>query len=332
MRRAEIAAALREEYARKLEAKREVREARVREVIARAPEAEDLIYAGPNMLLQQAKLLISDPAAAKAGAAGLRAEAEKRQKALKAALVRLGYPEDWLDIRYDCPVCRDTGYVENPVREECQCFRREVARRAHLSAADSTAQAQTFEAFDEARLPEGEPGPDGLTQRAHTLLVRDACRRFADDYPHTAKRGILLTGGTGLGKTFLLNCVDNALCERGFETTRVTAFSMFEAMRAYHFAAFGGEEARDAFGGILRCGMLLIDDLGTEPLMPNVTVEYLFTLLNERLVNRRHTMIATNLTPRNLRERYGERVYSRLIDAANMAVYPLFGRDLRRGS
>ena len=76
--------------------------------------------------------------------------------------------------------------------------------------------------------------------------------------------------------------------------------------------------------------MLLIDDLGTEPMMRNITVEYLFTLLNERAAAKRHTVVATNLTPTQLRERYGERVASRLLDKTCTAPVLFTGKDLRR--
>ena len=327
MKKSEILRALRDEYERALEEKRDERQARIDEVVAKAPEVEALIYAGPGMLLQQARMLLKDPQRAKDGAHALRGWAEAQQKALHEALRNLGYPENYLDMRYDCPLCQDKGYIEDPVRRDCECFQRKLTARLHEASLDPTNGAQTFAAYDERLLPDDEKGPDGRTQRERTALVMARCRRYADEYPHVSKPGLVLTGGTGLGKTFLLNCIDNELAERGFETVRATAFQMFEAMRAYHY---GGAERQEAFEEMLTCPMLLIDDLGTEPLMQNITVEYLFTLLNERLVNRRCTVIATNLTPDEIRARYGERVYSRLVDQAHMAVYPLFGRDLRR--
>ena len=75
--------------------------------------------------------------------------------------------------------------------------------------------------------------------------------------------------------------------------------------------------------------LLLIDDLGTEPMMRNITVEYLFTLLNERIAAKRHTVIATNLSPVQLQERYGERVMSRILDRSRGVALKFVGRDVR---
>jgi len=64
-------------------------------------------------------------------------------------------------------------------------------------------------------------------------------------------------------------------------------------------------------------------------MMRNITVESLFTLLNERNAAGRHTVIATNLSPVQIKETYGERVASRLLDRSRCAAMMLEGKDLR---
>ena len=114
--------------------------------------------------------------------------------------------------------------------------------------------------------------------------------------------------------------------DRGLSAVRITAFRMFEAMRQQHV---GNDDQFDGFTSLIDAPLLLIDDLGTEPMMRNITVEYLFTLLNERAAARRHTVVATNLTPVQLQERYGERVSSRLLDRSVCGAILLKGKDLR---
>ena len=136
----------------------------------------------------------------------------------------------------------------------------------------------------------------------------------------------MLSGAGGLGKSFLLNCVYERVNSRGFAATRTTAYRMFDAMRRRHV---GDAEDADGFAALLETPFLLVDDLGTEPMMRNITVEYLFLLLNERTAAKRHTVIATNLTATQLQERYGERVSSRLLDRSVCGVVQLRGKDLR---
>ena len=158
------------------------------------------------------------------------------------------------------------------------------------------------------------------------IAARRMCEQYADRFPGTDYYNILLTGAGGLGKTFLLNSIFERVTGRGGSAVRITAFRMFETMRQQHV---GSDESYNGFNALIETPMLLIDDLGSEPMMRNITIEYLFTLLNERIAARRHTVVATNLTPPQLKERYGERVASRLLDRSLCRAVQLRGKDLR---
>ena len=99
-------------------------------------------------------------------------------------------------------------------------------------------------------------------------------------------------------------------------------------MRLKHI---GAQEEAQGFEELIQTPILVIDDLGTEPMLRNITVEYLFTLLNERCAAGRATLIATNLSPAELKERYGERVASRLLDRSRCVTVRMAGADLRQG-
>ncbi|MBQ8954291.1 MAG: ATP-binding protein, partial [Clostridia bacterium] len=284
------------------------------------------VRGGAALFQRLARLLLAHPEQAEALARQTREQAAEGDRALRARLRALGYPETYLAPIYRCAVCRDTGYVGEGVREECACFRQRVSQRLYDEAFPGTGAAQTFEAYDESIFPDDEK-VDGLyTQKQRSLMVRDLCRDYAASYPHTQRPGLLLMGNTGLGKTFLLNCVLNELIGRGFAPVKVTGYRLFEIMRGAHF----GEADKQAdFRQMLDCDPLMIDDLGTEPMMQNITREYLFTLLNERQTQRRHTVLATNLNHTDLMARYGERLLSRLMDSLSIQIVELKGKDLR---
>ena len=239
---------------------------------------------------------------------------------IRGRLKKAGFPEDYLNIRYRCDICRDTGYVGEAPSRFCECFESRLRMKQYEDGSMADARQQSFETFDESRIPE-ENG-----QREQLNLVRRACEDYADSYPNTRFKNIVLTGAGGLGKTFLLNCIFERVVARGFSAVRITAFRLFEAMRKQHFGSSDGDMD---FDRLVEAPMLLIDDLGTEPMMRNITVEYLFTLLNERNAAGRHTVIATNLSPVQIRETYGERVASRLLDRSRCAAMMLEGKDLR---
>jgi len=238
------------------------------------------------------------------------------RRRLKAA----GLPENHLNLQYRCEICRDTGYVGEAPSRFCECFEKRLRLKRYEDGTMAGVQEQNFDTFDENRIPE----EDG--QREQLNLVRRVCEDYADSFPATRFSNLLLTGAGGLGKTFLLNCIFERVIARGHSAVRITAFRMHEAMRRQHFA--NGPEDME-FDQLVAAPLLLIDDLGSEPMMRNITVEYLFTLLNERMAARRHTVIATNLSPVQLKERYGERVASRMLDRSRCATMLLKGKDLR---
>ena len=326
MTRNDIVRALNEEYDRLRADNQRERDRRISEVIAKDPSMESLIYGGRDLFRKQARLLLSHPEQAEKNAQETRLLAAENDKKLRQRLAELGFSENYLDPIYRCPVCKDKGWVGDGVREMCACFKQRLTRRLYEESAAGTGAMQSFEAFDESIFPDDEKMAGAKTQRQIVLRARTICETYADTYPDADKLGILLMGESGLGKTYLLNCIMNRLIARGFAPIKVTGYRLYEAMRGTHF---GDAEKRVEFDQLIACEALFIDDLGSEPVVQNVTREYLFSLLNERLIQGRHTVIATNLKPNNLLSVYGERVFSRLMDGMNVTTIMLSGRDLR---
>lgn len=304
------------QYAAQRRENEQTRDARVREARETDPRIARLMDENANLFAAGARKLLADRNGAARCAAELRESVLKNQKEIKRLLAGAGYPESYLDPVYRCAQCRDTGYTDEERQHFCPCFLQNLAREM----AQSGQIAESFDSFDESIYPTPE-------QKAQSLKARDICMRYADEFPGSAEKNLLLTGSSGLGKTFLLNCVAERVAQRGFPAMRVTAFRMLEAMRKYHLGQ--EDEKGSVFESMLGADMLLIDDLGSEPMLRNVTIEYLFLLLNERAAAHRHTVIATNLSVTQLQERYGERVMSRLLDRRNTIALRLTGDDLR---
>ena len=326
MTRNDVVRALKAEYAALKDKNERTREARIAEVIQADPAMEPLIYGGAALFRRQARILLTHPERAEQEAQAIRAQAAENERTLRARLKAMGYGENYLDPIYRCPVCRDTGYVGEGVREECACFKQRVVQRLYDETSAATGEVQTFETYDESILPDDETVDGVRTQRQLALAVRGVCRDYATRYPDTDKLGLLIIGNTGLGKSFLMNCIQNELIRRGYVPVKMTGYRLYEVMRG---CQFGGEDRQGEFKRLLACDILLIDDLGTEPMIQGVSREYLFSLLNERLSQRRHTVIASNLMPGDLLQVYGERVMSRLMDQMNMTVVQMKGKDLR---
>ena len=226
-----------------------------------------------------------------------------------------------LELQFDCPLCRDTGFADAQGRVLCTCAQR---RLAELCARDSGLEAfprHTFKDFDESIFPQG----GAQNQRAQMLRLRDFCLDYARAFPKNETHNILLMGAPGLGKTFLMHCIASEVIRRGFSVLTTTAYRLQEALLEQPLG--GGYERCSAL--YLTPELLVLDDLGAEPRISNVTLEQLFAVLNERMISGKGTLITTNLTLPELRDRYRDRVISRLIDPQQTATFLLTGQDVR---
>jgi len=154
--------------------------------------------------------------------------------------------------------------------------------------------------------------------------VVTGCREFAADFDRK-KENLLFTGSTGVGKTFLTNCIAKELIDSGHSVIYLSAGDLFEVFSRNKFDYDTPEDMRDTYRYILDCDLLIIDDLGTE-LNNSFTSSQLFYCINERMNMSRSTIISTNLSLKQLRDSYTDRVTSRIM---RYRIIPLYGRDIR---
>ena len=235
-----------------------------------------------------------------------------------------GLPADYLFPVYRCAKCRDTGYTGDPVREPCECMKNAYQKKLRNRIGLGENERETFENFNDGLIPDEKVNGTGITQRQLSLIARDQCEQWANTFPEVRQRDLLLTGGSGLGKTFLLRAMAERLIERGQNVLLVSAYTFLQMARKSYF------EAEAGVSELMEVPVLMLDDLGSEPLMQNITVEQLFLLINERQIRGLSTVISTNLTLQELRERYTERIASRLNNPRNCLILTLAGKDLRK--
>jgi DNA replication protein DnaC len=253
--------------------------------------------------------------------AELVANLEMIKKAITKELIQMGLEPDFLDIVYKCPACADTGFVEQlGVRKRCSCLVQKILDASYGGEPQEYIQ-HCFENFDLSVFPDIMM-ENGVTQRQYMARLKQRLEEYSGQFPVNPQPGILLYGNTGLGKTYLLNCVRKRVMEKGFSTVRLTAFQFFDELREIHLS-------RGNLSPFITPDLLVVDDLGTEPFFQNITVEYLFNVINERMQRMKHFAFATNLVPQDLLKRYGERLISRLFSTSYMSVYALSGQDIR---
>lgn len=244
---------------------------------------------------------------------------------IAASLLSGGLSPQALQPVYTCALCRDEGYLYEPSRHMCACFSTELNRRMLDALGLTGPRPQTFEAFDESLFSQEPVAPYGVSQRQMILLSRNIALEYADTFPDTPVRDLLLIGQSGLGKTYLLHAIAHRLVKRGFLPLYLSAYRLFETARKSYI-----DNDPEQMTDIMTSPLLLLDDLGTEPLMNNITITQLFALLNERQMAGLHTVISTNLTLSALKDRYTERVASRLLDGRDCKQLTFIGEDIRK--
>lgn len=290
------------------------------EVRQNAPEVQNL--------LDEREKLLQDGLHALVRGDGTQTDLRERMNTantrIREALRKNGYPENYLEPVYACPVCRDTGYVGEPIREKCDCVRKRYQAKLRREIGLPEDGSETFENFRPEVFPDEKmEGGGPFTQRQFMNEIRANCEAWANDYPNQLRRDLVLSGKSGLGKTFLMHAMASRLIDRGVQVLLLSAYRFLEIARNSYFENDGNLRE------VIETEVLMLDDLGSEPLMQNVTVEQLYNLINERQRRNLPTVISTNLNREELRGRYTERIASRLTDARNCDFLQLRGTDIR---
>ncbi|MDD3832022.1 MAG: ATP-binding protein [Clostridia bacterium] len=290
-----------------------------RTVLARRTQAqqraEDNLYsllAQPDFLtnynnIQEQILVVARSYATKTGQREQQAILDNLRISQEQIICNYGYDKGALTPQYHCALCQDTGMYQG---QQCKCVSAEVVKL--LSQQSNIIYPQyTFSAS---------------TDTVNTLAYAKSAS-WCDKYPTVTHKNILICGMTGVGKTYLASCIVNKLISLQQEVLFITAYDLNKQFLRIHLADIADKQIlTEAMENI---PVLVIDDLGSEQMYNNVTEEYLFALFNQRLYHNLSTIVSTNLTPKSILTRYGERIFTRIAGKSNTLMLELVGKDKR---
>ena len=256
----------------------------------------------------------------------VREENQDLQRERAVLLGAMGLPEDALDEKPACPLCKDTGWQGAKM---CCCLRELCAQEQikELSKLLDLGE-QSFDTFRMDYYAQNIYPGRGTSPRGNMELVYDVCLNYATKFGRFAIKNLFLSGAPGLGKTFLSACIARTVSENGYSAVYDTAaniFAQFEARKFLRDSA-DGQDARDETRRYLNCDLLILDDLGSE-LTTQFTQSALYELINTRLAADRRTVISSNLSMEEVAQRYAPQIASR-IDGEYHSLY-FFGDDIR---
>ena len=298
---------IKKEYAEKRRRAQSTADMRRDEIYAALPEIKG--YDRQMLLLSRSLVGAGDDAAA------FLSEIEYYAKRREDALIAAGYPKDYTNPPYECPICGDTGY--NGI-EMCNCMKKRIRLESlKISGLGKLAQNQSFENFSF----DYYTGAD----RERAINSFESLKEFAYSFKANEEENFLLIGGTGLGKTHLSTSLAKVIIERGYNVVYTTAIRMFDTFEKKRFSQ--GYQSKDSTDRFFDCDLLIIDDLGCE-MSTQFTVSTLYDLINTRLNEGRSTVISTNLSGAELRKKYDDRITSRLF--GHFVPLPFSGTDVRQ--
>ena len=281
-------------------------------IYSKIPAIKDIDSALMQHMFMLTKLVISN--ASESDMNALRDENLSLQQKRAELLVQNGFPRDYLDDIYTCKLCSDSGRINNKM---CSCLVK-LYNKA-LTKDLSSLLKNGDESFENFNL-DFYSGSD----RKHMEAVLSLARQYADEFPDI-EDNLLLTGNPGLGKTYLSACIARQVAERGYSVCYVSAIDLFKDFDDARFRQ--DDTAAEKCARYLDCDLLILDDLGTELLLPSV-VTYLYNIINTRIKSSRGMIFNSNLTKNEIIERYSAAIGSRI--NGYFTVLDFVGDDIRK--
>ncbi len=257
---------------------------------------------------------------------------ENLKKERNTILLKNNLPLNYLKPIYECNICNDTGYIlkNNYKTELCNCLKQKLLNISYNKSNMSNLDKENFNTFNENLFSDEVDISKyklNISPRRNIINIKEKCIEFVQNFEDLEQKNLLFTGNTGLGKTFMTNCIANELLKKGKTVLYQTAPVLLDTIIDNKL---NKQKDEHFYKNVLEVDLLIIDDLGTE-CMNSMKLSELFTIINTRLLNLNSkstkTIISTNLNLNNIFSNYEERIGSRI--AGFYDIYYFFGDDLR---
>lgn len=311
-------ARIRKEYETKYLRAREAADLRRSEALFTIPELADIDRAlGRTGLIVMSAAMQGENVDEKIQAARMENQALQDKK--RQLLISHGFPADYTEVKYECPLCHDEGFYEFKI---CSCMKKRLVEAAYESSGMAhLLRTQSFETFDL-----GYYADDAKTL-AHMKHVLDITKAYAEEFDASSSSNMIFMGGTGLGKTHLSTSIARRIIDKGFDVFYAGSITMISDFEMQRYGNSAGGETGLGTSQYFDCDLLIIDDLGTE-VINQFTTTVLYNVVNTRLNRKKATIINTNFSQDELRHKYTDRITSRIF--GEYRVIPFVGKDVRR--
>ena len=318
-------------YEQRRSAAEDALEKRRREIFARIPQLADIDEQIKSVGIRLGHTAISGD---REGVERLKSEMQGLLNKKNQVLKENSIEEETLKKRYYCCKCNDTGFItDRGSAEKCSCYREIIIESLYKNLKLDPNRTMTFDKFNinfySDKVDRERYGED-ISPRDKMSSNYVLCRNFVDRFDDTDLKNILIYGSVGIGKTFMCACIANALIERANPVLYISAVDMFNIITAERMGKTESNIGKPEIKDFINIELLIIDDLGTESLTESRCSEFLEILNKKKEINSKRPcriLISTNLTPREIVERYSERIGSRI--TSEFIKCKFIGEDIR---
>lgn len=298
---------------------------RKKEIYTFIPKVKEIDQTIKKMGLKIAMASIKQPHEAEVEMKVIEEEIKMLKQQRAVLLADHNIPIDYLHVDFKCKKCEDTGFLQDG--SPCSCYKQEMIKKSYkFSNITDVLERENFSTFDLNVFSDTYDETLQSSPRDHMRFVLDKALSFSETFSKKDQHNLLFFGATGLGKTFLCNCIAKHLLDHGYTVVYQTAFRIIDTISNYRFTNPKTDSMKMEYDFLITSDLLIIDDLGTE-MINSFTNTELFNIINSRLLQDKKTIISTNFTPAQISENYSERISSRLF--GHYEFIPFSGQDLR---
>lgn len=246
----------------------------------------------------------------------------KLQREIEILLLQNGYKKDYLDTRFYCSICEDTGYFEGV---KCRCLK-DLVTELNVTTFNhaSNIMSANFKDFSLNYYSDIKDEKTGIIARDIMKRIFEFCTIYADKF-HQNAPSVLMMGETGLGKTHLSLSIADVIMHKSFYALYSSSLDLFRTLQNEYFGKT--EYDKNTMQIVLEADLVIIDDLGAE-FDSQFNSSCLYNIINSRLNMNKPTIINTNMTPTEIERRYSSRVASRLMTMYKCLKF--VGKDVRQ--
>ena len=315
------------EYARMADTRKTIAEERQNTVYSLIPEIEEIDRAIATVGVRYSSKIINGSISSEELVSAMDRELSGLKEKRREALASHGMGEDVFEVPYECDICKDTGESNG---ERCVCYKQKM-RKFMADAASRISNipvdfgTNSFKNADFSFYSKDEDPSIGVSPYDNARDIYRACLNFCRNFG-SSYENLYIYGPAGVGKTYLTSCMVAELLNSGHGVIYQTAYKLFSFLEDCHFKRSSLENAELLKKAVYDCDLLIIDDFGTE-FINSYTQSVLFDLLNTRLLEKRSTIINSNLNMNDVRATYTDRISSRIM--GEFTLLRFVGDDIR---